>query len=164
MLQWEENEWRNLGQGTGSVARKHVKLVAREDWHEGISSRGSMGREIKFRAWAHASKVMFFPETVDGWELCGGVPHPLPNTTIMQYTGMKDKNGKEIFEGDILSLAQCKPAEYKVVFREGAFCLAFINGKFKDEFALDIHYIQHSGNQTSTIIGNIYENPELIAA
>ncbi len=57
-------------------------------------------RELKFRAWDIASKKMFYPDTEDGWGIDNGRLHLLPNTILMQYTGLKDKNGVEIYEGD----------------------------------------------------------------
>ena len=79
-----------------------------------------------------------------------------------QFTGLLDKNGVEIYEGDILSLSRCNPKEYKVGFIEGAFCLCFINGIWKNHYALDMNYIQRSLKKKSEVIGNIYENPELV--
>jgi len=79
-----------------------------------------------------------------------------------QFTGLLDKNGVEIYEGDILSLSRCNPKEYKVGFIEGAFCLCFINGIWKNHYALDMNYIQQSLKKKSEVIGNIYQNPELV--
>jgi hypothetical protein len=58
-------------------------------------------RKIKFRAWAVASKEMFLPDEDNGWEILDGKLEPLPNTVLMQYTGLK-ADGVEIYEGDIL--------------------------------------------------------------
>lgn len=148
-------------------------------------------REIKFRAWhrrpntncVNAGKmVMGFPMTIqslinakEGYEfkkvgIYGYDEHlELGNETIlMQFTGLKDKNGKEIYEGDIL--------EYKfnklVDFRNGEKIepewirerrvMRFIEDRFS--FAKDIkkpNYFEYPS--MSKVIGNIYENPELVA-
>ena len=73
---------------------------------------------------------------------------------IMQYTRLKDKKGKEIYEGDIVTLHNSK---YKVIFNtEGArFVLR------NDEFELEIPFTKHN-NERIEIVGNIYENPELL--
>ena len=84
----------------------------------------------------------------------------------MQYTGLKDKNGKEIYEGDVVTIPNWSPAEYQIVFIEGAFCLSAL--KKSDAFDIggfvaDIHYVQSGGKgPRAEIIGNIYENPELL--
>ena len=73
---------------------------------------------------------------------------------IMQYTRLKDKKGKEIYEGDIVTLHNSK---YKVIFNtEGArFVLR------NDEFELEIPFTNHN-NERIEIVGNIYENQELL--
>ena len=70
---------------------------------------------------------------------------------LMQYTGLKDKNGKEIYEGDVLRIFD-RNYEVKVKIVSG--CKVFIDYGYPDE---------HNGpcNYWSEIIGNIYENPEL---
>ena len=67
--------------------------------------------------------------------------------TVGQYTGLKDKNGKMIFEGDILSLRAGRP--HVVRFKNGAFILE--DSAIPMSFAIKFE-----------IIGNIYDNPELI--
>jgi uncharacterized phage protein (TIGR01671 family) len=66
---------------------------------------------------------------------------------IMQFTGLKDKNGKEIYEGDIVMLNGSKVPKV-MEFRKGSFCLDYIY------FGTEAYRME--------VIGNIYENPELI--
>ena len=67
--------------------------------------------------------------------------------TVGQYTGMKDKNGKRVFEGDILSLRTGRP--HVVRFEDGAFVLenTAIPVSFANKFE---------------VIGNIHDNPEML--
>ena len=69
---------------------------------------------------------------------------------INQYTGLHDKNGKEIYEGDILKApySDCS-TQHKVYFEDGCFKLQF---KDLDEWS----------EKEIEIIGNIYENQELL--
>lgn len=72
--------------------------------------------------------------------------------SIGQFTGLKDRNEKEIYDGDIV---HCKMGKYcevtnRIFFLEGSFCLYDL-GNFGAEHA-----------KNSEVIGNIYENPELI--
>ena len=120
-------------------------------------------REIKFRAWHKEEKIIgevfgidilhkeiFF---LNGDVDCYGFSD-FKYIELMQYTGLKDKNNKEIYEGDIITLHNSK---YKVIFNiEGArFVLR------NDEFELEITFINHN-NERMEIVGNIYENPELL--
>jgi hypothetical protein len=108
-----------------------------------------MTREIKFRAW----NTDHIPPTFDYFTL-GELDNgdmmgikPCDEMPIMQYTGLKDKNGKEIYEGDVIQMADGSRGQ--VIFKDGSF--------------------QHTAPFTingllfwNEVIGNIYEHPHLV--
>ena len=75
--------------------------------------------------------------------------------TVGQYTGLKDKNGVRIFEGDIVSIAKYGGLIYKVVYVPCRYEL--VNSKGVNCFVLDIYK-----SENIEVIGNIYDNPELL--
>jgi hypothetical protein len=112
-----------------------------------LTYKGEQMRPIKFRAWATKEKEMLYPEQV---EVPGRHPELL---TLMQFTGLLDKNGKEIYEKDIV-----KHEEYK-----GEYHIYPID-------SLEWFFFNH-GNSDSLagwssdrfeVIGNCFENPELL--
>jgi len=113
----------------------------------------------KFRAWdSNFKKWIRLNGSIGNsfWregELCGAQEYIL----FEQYTGLKGKNGTEIYEGDIVKLDSWEGVQ-QIVFIEGAFCLADKHGWYVG----DIHYINHADKNQATIIGNIRENPELL--
>ena len=126
-------------------------------------------REIKFRAWATEVKEMvsdvFFDNLeVSVWgedgelEIVGDrIPNRLLQYCIlMQFTGLKDKNGKEIYEGDICSMKSFDTyVKGEVRYQPPEFCLRTANDYWELDYG-DPAYIEIK------IIGNIYENPELL--
>lgn len=125
-------------------------------------------REIKFRAWVKEKKAIFEVILIDYVTkkvtyLLERVGHLLSirdakfnDVELMQYTGLKDKNNKEIYEGDIL-FESFGERYYKVVFENGGFRAEF-KGDF-DEHSFDLIDVVAQGCE---IVGNIYENPELM--
>ena len=122
-------------------------------------------REIKFRAWHKEKKIIsevlgidilhkeiFFSNgDVDYCEISD-----FKYIELMQYTGLKDMRGKEIYEGDIL-FESFGERYHKVIFENANF-RAEAEGDF-DEYSFDLIDIVAQGCE---IVGNIYENPELI--
>lgn len=120
-------------------------------------------REIKFRVWHKGKKIIsevfgidilhkeiFFSNgDIDYCEISD-----FKYIELMEYTGLKDKNNKEIYEGDIVTLHNGK---YKVIFnsKEARFVLR------DDEFEMNIPFTNNN-NKRMEVVGNIYENPELI--
>jgi len=115
------------------------KRVDNGEWVEGYFVR-------------HPSGFYIYPHDLEQ-SSCEVIPE-----TVGQYTGLNDKNRKEIYEGDVLSMDSWEPKNVQIRFIEGAFCLANKQG----EYIGDIHYIHHAGRPQSTVIGNIYEDIELL--
>ncbi len=115
---------------------------------------------FKFRAWDKIEGKMIkvgqwnIGSHLDGTFPGGGTAGPENDYVIMQSTGLRDKNGEFIYEGDIVRLKGWIPANQEVKFNRGGFCLTYPNCYA----AHDIKYAEY----TSEIIGNIYENPELL--
>lgn len=134
-------------------------------------------REIMFRGkmddgeWVYGSFCMDAREQFDG--LCGVdgfirlydktkykmQTYEVDRETVGQYTGLKDKYGKRIFEGDIvLGLFHYELAAKGVVtFRDGAFGLRWNRGKVREFSAFT-----SICNVDYKVIGNIHDNPELL--
>jgi uncharacterized phage protein (TIGR01671 family) len=85
----------------------------------------------------------------------------MTDIALMQYTGLKDKNGREIYEGDIIrEHAIDEDGQHlisSVVFFDGAFCTD------DGEYLYDAIMSLDRDENHSEIIGNIYENPDLIS-
>ena len=133
---------------------------------------GSMNREIKFRAWNTAIKKMYKVGQItmgEGvWSYYNvdediGVCIPYQSSLVlMQYTGLKDKNGVEIYEGDIVHIPEnweeygwASGENYEIDFKEGRFRM---KPKYKPNA---VGYDLENTNELE-VIGNVFENGDLL--
>ena len=118
-------------------------------------------REIKFRAWDNDKKCFILPENLvyrlDGYLFDREFDVELHNIELMQFTGLLDKNGKEIYEGDIVKGYGYEVRNGYQIRPERIF---IINDFIKDTYRLLC--ITEGTGETVEIIGNIYENPDLL--
>ncbi|PGX99904.1 hypothetical protein COE15_14605 [Bacillus cereus] len=114
-------------------------------------------REIKFRAWDLGAESMVDWESIK-LHFSEHIDHEM--VVVMQYTGLKDVHGEEIYEGDILRISSNfelrKDVQNQAVeYREGYF--------HTFEWTLfELLRNKKVEKQTFEVIGNIYENPELL--
>lgn len=126
-----------------------------------------MNRDIKFRAWDEVSeKMLNWNEFLDTKMKNTFIAPESTGLILMQYTGLHDKNGKEIYEGDIV-LLDCyyyeEPAfggEFKVIYDDinGMWLLVDLENKDRG-FAFG--EIRSYYKAEIEVIGNIYDNPEI---
>ena len=120
-------------------------------------------RDIKFRVWDNERNAMFNSKSVDIDFFEGKIEitsdtirydevytDEIKDFELMQYVGCEDKNNKEIYEGDIV---KTKEHIGQIIYSKGMF---FID--VKGDFYLPIYNV----SEFMEVIGNIYENPELL--
>jgi uncharacterized phage protein (TIGR01671 family) len=116
-------------------------------------------REIKFRAWSKQNKLMHYVDkfssnpqlmTWNGIVYKQGV---VQDYEMLQYTGLKDKNGEEIYEGDVVNIVDFNTQNYRVEFINGTFLLRYGYANIENRYPEDVNY----GSDVE-VIGNIYEN------
>lgn len=114
-----------------------------------------MNKEIKFRAWQSIENKMWQWKDFEQYAIFE-IFKSIEPFILMQFTGLKDKNGKEIYEGDIyevpINIVKMYHKHYsedkyikEVYFDRGTFVIDYLDWLDKIE-----------------VIGNIYENPELL--
>lgn len=123
-------------------------------------------REIKFRAWNKKLRIMVYENednTADYWDGVDISLVEMVNTQLqddgyewLQFTGLRDKNGKEIYEGDVAEFVNAKNSDDysrgEIFFNNG--CFWFDRLDADPLYSLKVNKME--------VIGNIYENPELL--
>lgn len=126
-----------------------------------------MKRKIKFRAWDKKTKSMIKEvyeiglgnrNNPEKWLV--GDDRQTDNFELMQYTGLKDKNGKEIYEGDILRCYFDKNQIADWLYLH--FSDKVLEQGFFDEIVEIPEIYTKSFPENIEVLGNIYENPELL--
>ena len=123
-----------------------AKRIDNGEWVQGALFNGEshciIGQEIKFSPYTeHECKIV-------GYEV--------DRDTICQCTGLKDKNGKLIWENDII---KCKFGIAVAVWDKSEWRIKLVKDNI---WRKDLHYWAVEDNQRTEVIGNIFDNPELL--
>ena len=116
-------------------------------------------RQIKFRAWDFEEVEMIQPEDLltinENRYLNESLAHD-EKVTFMQFTGLTDKKGNDIYEGDIVNWqAGYVKGIDAIIYDDGGFC---IDSSFQDDMSI----YQSYASEALEVVGNIHQNPELL--
>jgi uncharacterized phage protein (TIGR01671 family) len=120
-------------------------------------------REIKFRAWNRNTKKMVYASPMHIFSQ--------GDYEIMQYTGLKEKNGKELFEGDIVEWddgsdgkwrRRCEVGWNKAHYTLIGYWYDVANPTEKHPVSFNFGAFAYEKDGELEVIGNVYENPEFL--
>lgn len=136
--------------------RKNISAWAngyKDEWAEGYLFELNDGQFMIYEPYPYASSSL-------PWDICKSYSFEVIPETIGQYTGLIDKNGVKIFEGDILHcVATFDNGNMVVIYEDGEFHMVLCE-KYKTYISLCGYFC--IGCFTKEVIGNIHDNPELL--
>jgi hypothetical protein len=148
MRKLEFNAWiPELGYMIEDVAIGHGTIgfpSDNEDFANALKAKGFDPEECELPTWLY--------DTGEDWYQITDPEH----FVILQFTGLKDRDGKQIFEGDILENEKSSKSNFFVKFNVGGY-----DAVYKGNFTLTLYPVLHDF-EGAKVIGNIYQNPELI--
>jgi len=130
-----------------------------------------MSREIKFKVWMPVARIMMVPKSLylmHQYVITGYTVGEIERWIYLQFTGLKDMNGKEIYEGDVLA-QDCQMVDDYT--GKGSIEVLKLPVRWQIEKARWTVYSPSAmikndwgyvPNHNAYVIGNIYENPELL--
>ena len=139
-----------------------AKDTLEKNWYVGsyIFTDDNTNNPFRSRPFKESHRIIFYSRY--DWNMGGWNDVEIDPSTLGQYTGLKDKNGKEIYEGDIIG---CDNPNIKhLIFfneKQGRF-MAALDGDIEN-YCYGVCGLDDSRwNATKEVIGNIHDNPELI--
>lgn len=123
-------------------------------------------RELQFRAWDKSQKHMAYQGDPDLETLSSFMFH-FGGDIVMQVIGIQDKDGYDVYEGDILKDTEFDEegndiSGYYPVVYDPKTCQFCIDNSFKKDGSHLVNIVEYFGIDNIEVVGNIYQNPELL--
>ena len=126
-----------------------------------------MSREIKFRMWNEITKTMMDLQKITPLAIdmdTDGLFIPFCGMPLMQFTGLRDRCSRPIFEGDIVDSYKEGKYEFRAIVEYDTVNPCFTLHRKPERYSSDYEYdFVLCDMRTLHVIGNIYENPELLS-